>query len=121
LDIRDPISSGGGIAALRSEVVDFAASDAPLKPSELRKFGFLAHFVDEAAGHADIGKGIAAVVEQPDACIWALMETSVLAKREGRPSPHPFCVLLDEEDSARGAAARPDRQSTGSRTNGAQT
>ena len=35
------IGSGGGIAALRSEIVDFAASDAPLKPSELRRLGLL--------------------------------------------------------------------------------
>ena len=36
-----PIGSGGGIAGLKSETVDFAASDAPLKPMELRKFGLL--------------------------------------------------------------------------------
>lgn len=38
-----PIGSGGGIAALRSETVDFAATDAPLRPAELQKFG-LAQF-----------------------------------------------------------------------------
>jgi phosphate transport system substrate-binding protein len=36
-----PVGSGGGIAALRSELVDFAASDAPLKPAELRRFGLV--------------------------------------------------------------------------------
>jgi phosphate transport system substrate-binding protein len=35
------IGSGAGIAALRSEIVDFAASDAPLRPAELRKLGLL--------------------------------------------------------------------------------
>lgn len=35
------IGSGGGIASLRSGTVDFAASDAPLKPAELQRFGFL--------------------------------------------------------------------------------
>ena len=35
------IGSDAGIAALRSEIVDFAASDAPLKPAELQKFGLL--------------------------------------------------------------------------------
>jgi phosphate transport system substrate-binding protein len=35
------IGSGPGIAALKSEIVDFAASDAPLKPAELQKFGLL--------------------------------------------------------------------------------
>ena len=36
-----PIGSGGGIAGLKSETVDFAASDAPLKPTELRRLGLL--------------------------------------------------------------------------------
>ena len=36
-----PIGSGGGIAALRSETVDFAATDAPLRPAELQKFGLV--------------------------------------------------------------------------------
>ena len=36
-----PIGSGGGIAGLKSETVDFAASDAPLKPTELQRFGLL--------------------------------------------------------------------------------
>ena len=35
------IGSGGGIAALRSETVDFAATDAPLRPTELQKFGLM--------------------------------------------------------------------------------
>jgi phosphate transport system substrate-binding protein len=35
------IGSGGGIAALRSETVDFAATDAPLRPAELQKFGLV--------------------------------------------------------------------------------
>jgi phosphate transport system substrate-binding protein len=36
-----PVGSGGGIASLKSGVVDFAASDAPLKPAELQRFGLL--------------------------------------------------------------------------------
>src|SRR5262245_20890024 len=36
-----PIGSGGGIAALRSETVDFAATDAPLRPAELQKSGLV--------------------------------------------------------------------------------
>ena len=35
------IGSGGGIAALRSETVDFAATDAPLRPAELQRFGLV--------------------------------------------------------------------------------
>ena len=35
------VGSGGGIAALRSETVDFAATDAPLRPAELQKFGLV--------------------------------------------------------------------------------
>src|SRR5690242_4647597 len=35
------IGSGGGIASLRSGTVDFAASDAPMKPAELKRLGFL--------------------------------------------------------------------------------
>src|ERR1700675_701406 len=35
------ICSGGGIAAVRSETVDFAATDAPLRPAELQKFGLV--------------------------------------------------------------------------------
>jgi phosphate transport system substrate-binding protein len=38
-----PVGSGGGIASLKSGVVDFAASDAPLKLAELQRFG-LAQF-----------------------------------------------------------------------------
>src|SRR5262245_2141620 len=36
-----PIGSGGGIAALRSETVDFAATDAPLRLMELQKSGLV--------------------------------------------------------------------------------
>jgi phosphate transport system substrate-binding protein len=36
-----PVGSGGGISALRSETVDFAATDAPLRPAELQKFGLV--------------------------------------------------------------------------------
>jgi phosphate transport system substrate-binding protein len=39
--VYQPIGSGGGIAALRSETVDFAATDAPLRPAELQKFGLV--------------------------------------------------------------------------------
>jgi phosphate transport system substrate-binding protein len=39
--VYQPIGSGGGIAGLKSETVDFAASDAPLKPAELQKLGLL--------------------------------------------------------------------------------
>jgi phosphate transport system substrate-binding protein len=35
------IGSGGGIASLRSGTVDFAASDAPMKPAELARLGFV--------------------------------------------------------------------------------
>lgn len=35
------IGSGAGIASLRSGTVDFAATDAPLRPAELQRFGFL--------------------------------------------------------------------------------
>lgn len=35
------IGSGGGISSLRSGVVDFAATDAPLRPPELQRLGFL--------------------------------------------------------------------------------
>lgn len=35
------IGSGGGISSLRSGTVDFAATDAPFKPSDLKRFGFL--------------------------------------------------------------------------------
>jgi phosphate transport system substrate-binding protein len=34
-----PIGSGGGIAGIKSATFDFGASDAPLKPEELQKFG----------------------------------------------------------------------------------
>ena len=36
-----PIGSGGGIASLKSGLVDFAASDAPLRPADLQRFGLL--------------------------------------------------------------------------------
>ena len=36
-----PIGSSGGVAGLKSETVDFAASDAPLKPAELQRLGLL--------------------------------------------------------------------------------
>jgi phosphate transport system substrate-binding protein len=36
-----PVGSGSGIASLKSGVVDFAVSDAPLKPAELQRFGLL--------------------------------------------------------------------------------
>ena len=35
------IGSGAGISSLRSGVVDFAATDAPLKPAELQRLGFM--------------------------------------------------------------------------------
>jgi phosphate transport system substrate-binding protein len=35
------IGSGGGIAGLKSATIDFAASDAPLKPLDLQRFGLL--------------------------------------------------------------------------------
>lgn len=35
------IGSGAGISSLRSGTVDFAATDAPLKPAELRRLGFI--------------------------------------------------------------------------------
>jgi phosphate transport system substrate-binding protein len=35
------IGSGAGISSLRSGTVDFAATDAPLKPAELQRFGFV--------------------------------------------------------------------------------
>jgi phosphate transport system substrate-binding protein len=36
-----PIGSGAGIASLRSGLVDFAASDAPLRPADLQRSGLL--------------------------------------------------------------------------------
>jgi phosphate transport system substrate-binding protein len=36
-----PIGSGGGIKQIESKAVDFGASDAPLPPAELDKFGLL--------------------------------------------------------------------------------
>jgi phosphate transport system substrate-binding protein len=35
------IGSGAGIASLRSGTVDFAASDAPMRPAELKRLGFV--------------------------------------------------------------------------------
>jgi phosphate transport system substrate-binding protein len=35
------IGSGGGIKQIKAKTVDFGASDAPLKPAELNKFGLL--------------------------------------------------------------------------------
>ncbi|GEP58300.1 phosphate ABC transporter substrate-binding protein PstS [Reyranella soli] len=35
------IGSGAGISSLRSGTVDFAATDAPLKPAELQRLGFM--------------------------------------------------------------------------------
>ena len=35
------IGSGGGISSLRSGTVDFAATDAPLRPAELQRLGFV--------------------------------------------------------------------------------
>jgi phosphate transport system substrate-binding protein len=35
------IGSGAGISSLRSGIVDFAATDAPLKPAELQRLGFV--------------------------------------------------------------------------------
>jgi phosphate transport system substrate-binding protein len=35
------IGSGGGISSLRSGVVDFAVSDAPMTPAELKRLGFV--------------------------------------------------------------------------------
>lgn len=35
------VGSGAGISSLRSGTVDFAATDAPLKPTELRRLGFI--------------------------------------------------------------------------------
>src|SRR4029077_13062578 len=35
------IGSGAGISSLRSGTVDFAATDAPLKPAELQRLGVL--------------------------------------------------------------------------------
>jgi phosphate transport system substrate-binding protein len=35
------IGSGAGISTLRSGIVDFAATDAPLKPAELQRLGFM--------------------------------------------------------------------------------
>src|SRR5262245_4099816 len=34
------IGSGAGISSLRSGTVDFAATDAPLRPAELQRLGF---------------------------------------------------------------------------------
>jgi phosphate transport system substrate-binding protein len=39
--VYQAIGSGGGIASLRSGIVDFAASDAPLRPADLQRFGLL--------------------------------------------------------------------------------
>jgi phosphate transport system substrate-binding protein len=36
-----PIGSGAGIAALKSGLIDFAASDAPLRPADLQRSGLL--------------------------------------------------------------------------------
>jgi hypothetical protein len=36
-----PIGSGAGIKLIESKAVDFGASDAPLRPAELDKFGLL--------------------------------------------------------------------------------
>jgi phosphate transport system substrate-binding protein len=36
-----PIGSGGGIASLKSGLVDFAASDAPLRPADVQRFGLV--------------------------------------------------------------------------------
>jgi phosphate transport system substrate-binding protein len=35
------IGSGGGIAQIKAKTVDFGASDAPLKPEELKEFGLM--------------------------------------------------------------------------------
>jgi phosphate transport system substrate-binding protein len=35
------IGSGGGIAQIKAKTVDFGASDAPLRPEELKKFGLV--------------------------------------------------------------------------------
>src|ERR1700732_4542665 len=37
------IGSGGGIAQIKAKTLDFGATDAPLKPADLQKFG-LAQF-----------------------------------------------------------------------------
>jgi phosphate transport system substrate-binding protein len=39
--IYQRIGSGAGISSLRSGTVDFAATDAPLKPAELQRLGFV--------------------------------------------------------------------------------
>jgi hypothetical protein len=69
-------------------------------------------FIQECAEHFDQGRGIAAIVEDPDNYFWHLMEMSVLARREGRPSPHAwfeaFCArLMDEDDGRREPQAEP--------------
>jgi len=65
-------------------------------------------FVEAAAEHMDRGKGIDAIVRDPDSYLWSFLETIVAAARDGKPVPAHLQWFFDFCVSAPATAFSPD-------------
>jgi phosphate transport system substrate-binding protein len=95
------IGSGGGIAAIKAQSVDFGISDAPLKPRDLQKAATVkpdAHSFQAAAADANWATATdfdVVITESPGAEAWPIAATSFVLMSKAAKGPARSRAALD--------------------------